>query len=51
MIGLPGYGVSLADRMFIGCRVGVLVEVIVGKEVIVGSGVLLGEGVLVGFRV
>jgi hypothetical protein len=37
--------------MFIGCRVGVLVGMDVGKTVAVGSAVLVGESVLVGFWV
>jgi ABC-type uncharacterized transport system permease subunit len=48
---LPGKAVSLAARIFIGCRVGVLVGVIVGLAVPVGSAVLLGDGVAVGFEV
>ena len=51
VIGLPGCGVSLAARMFIGCRVGVLVGITVGFKVAVGSGALVGTSVLVGFWV
>lgn len=48
VIALPGYDISLAARMLIGCRVGVLVGVFVAVAVAVGDGVLLGDGVMLG---
>lgn len=48
VIALPGYALSRAARMLIGCGVGVLLGIIVAVLVAIGIGVLLAVSVTLG---